>query len=137
MDIFSFAGIILHTFNQQWPSPCEPVRLDHETRTLVALTEVQRRQEYVDKLTIEAAALKPIVLECLEYDPRMRPTIGTICEKIQTIKDKYSMEQNLSQDVVTLHQQVEHLHQQVEQKDIVIAKVKKENEELRQNLVRI
>jgi len=28
VEVFSFAGIVLHTFNQQWPHPCEQVQLD-------------------------------------------------------------------------------------------------------------
>ena len=44
MDVFSFAGIILHTFNQQWPSPSDQVEFDPKTRKMVALSEVERRQ---------------------------------------------------------------------------------------------
>ena len=40
MDVFSFAGIILHTFNQQWPRPTEQVHFDPKTRR-VALSEVE------------------------------------------------------------------------------------------------
>ena len=31
-----FAGIILHTFNQQWPSPTKNVKFDPKTRKKVA-----------------------------------------------------------------------------------------------------
>ena len=41
MDVFSFAGIILHTFNQQWPSPSENVKFDRNTRKMIALSEVE------------------------------------------------------------------------------------------------
>ena len=41
MDVFSFAGIILHTFNQQWPRPTEQVQFDPKTRKRVALSEVE------------------------------------------------------------------------------------------------
>ena len=41
---FSFAGIILHTFNQQWPSPAKNVKFDPKTRKMIALSEVERRQ---------------------------------------------------------------------------------------------
>ena len=49
MDIFSFGGVVLHTFNQQWPSPSEQVKFDTRTRKRVALSEVERRQQYLDK----------------------------------------------------------------------------------------
>ena len=35
MDVFSFAGIILHTFNQQWPRPTVQVQFDPKTRRRV------------------------------------------------------------------------------------------------------
>ena len=41
MDVFSFAGIILHTFNQQWPSPANNVKFDPKTGKKVALSEVE------------------------------------------------------------------------------------------------
>lgn len=61
MDVFSFAGIILHTFTQQWPAPLNPKFRDPNTRKLVALSEVERRLECLDLMTDEGAAvLKPL-----------------------------------------------------------------------------
>jgi len=48
MDVFSFAGIILHTFNQQWPSPSDQVEFDPKTRKMVALSEAEHRQVYLE-----------------------------------------------------------------------------------------
>ena len=50
MGVFSFAGIILHTFNQQWPSPSKNVKFDAKTRKMMALSEVERLQQYLDKM---------------------------------------------------------------------------------------
>ena len=41
MDVFSYAGIILHTFNQQWPRPTEQVQFDQKTRKVRAFSEVE------------------------------------------------------------------------------------------------
>ena len=107
MDVFSFAGIILHTFNQQWPSPSKNVKFDPKTRKKVALLEVERRQQYLDKMIGEAEVLRPLVEECLDDDPAVRPTIATVCERIQVNKDSYTEES--PQDVITLYQQIEQL----------------------------
>jgi len=32
LDVFSFGGIVLHTFNQQWPHPLEQVYFDPKTK---------------------------------------------------------------------------------------------------------
>ena len=105
MDVFSFGGIILHIFNQQWPSPSSQVQFDPKTRKMVALSEVERRQEYLDKMIGEAEVLRSLVKECLDYDPVVRPSIITVCKKIQVNKDAYTNES--LQDVITLHQQVQ------------------------------
>ena len=131
MDVFSFAGIILHTFNQQWPSPIEQVQFDPSTRKRVVLSEVERRQQYLDKMIGEAEVLRPLVEECLDDDYAVRPTIVTVCERIQVNKDAYMMES--PQDVITLHQENQQLRiknsqlaSQNEIKDITIQQLKAE-----------
>ena len=103
MDVFSFAGIILHTFNQQWPSPSEQVQFDPKTRRKVALLEVERRQQYLDKMIGEAEELRPLVEECLDDDPAVRPTIATVCERIQLNKDAYIKES--PQECITVYKE--------------------------------
>ena len=107
MDVFSYAGIILHIFNQQWPRPTEQVQFDPKTRRKVALLEVERRQQYLDKMIGEAEVLRPLVEECLDDDPAVRPTIATVCERIQVSKYPYMKES--PQECITIYQQVEQL----------------------------
>ena len=127
IDVFSFAGVTLHTFNQQWPSPSEQVEFDPETRTRVALSEVERRQEYLDKMIGEAEVLRPLVEECLDDDPAVRPTIATVSEGIQVSKDAYMRE--APQDVITLHQQLEQLREETKCKDVEVEQLRNKNEE--------
>ena len=103
VDVFSFAGIILHTVNQQWPSPSKQVQFDPKTRRRVALSEVERRQQYLDKMTEEAEVLRPLVKECLDDDPAVRPTIATVCDRIQVSKDAYMKE--YPQECITVYQE--------------------------------
>ena len=107
MDVFSLGAIILHTFNQQWPSPCSQVQFDPMTRKMIALSEVERRQEYMDKMIGEAEVLRSLVEECLDYDPIVRPSIVTVCEKVQLSKDACMKE--FPQDCITLYQLAERL----------------------------
>ena len=107
MDVFSFAGIILHTFNQQWPRPTESIQFDPKTRRKIALLEVERRQQYLDKMIGEAEVLRQLVEECLDDDPAVRPTIATVCERVQVSKDVYM--KDITQECITLHQQVQQL----------------------------
>ena len=105
MDVFSFGVIILHTFNQQWPSPSSQVKFDPKSRKMIALSEVERRQEYVDKMIGEAEVLRSLVEECLDYDPVVRPSIATVCERIELSKDACMKE--FPQDFISLYQLAE------------------------------
>ena len=126
MDVFSFGGIILHTFNQQWPSPIKNVKFDPKTRMMIALSEVERRQQYLDKMIGEAEVLRPLVEECLDYDPAVRPTIATVCERIRVSKDVCMKE--CPQDVITVLQQME-------QQKMENEKLRKENEQMKTQMV--
>ena len=128
MDVFSFAGIILHVFNQQWPRPIEAIQFDPKTRKKIALLEVERRRQYLDKMMGEAEVLRPLVEECLDDDPAVRPTIATISERIQVNKDAYMKES--PQDVITLCQLVEQIRTENVQHKIEIEQLKNNNERL-------
>ena len=121
MDVFSFAGIILHTFNQEWPNPIDPVYFNPKTRKQKALSEIERRQQHLDKMTREAKELRPLVEECLDYDPAVRPNIETVSDRIETSKDACKEESPL--DYIALYQQNRQL--KIENKELKI-----ENKEL-------
>ena len=86
VDIFSFAGIALHIFSEQWPTPSGPKVFDPITRKLVARTEAERRQQYLDKMTIEVPILTKIIVQCLDDDPDERPAIQEVTQMIESVK---------------------------------------------------
>ena len=86
VDAFSFAGIALHVFAEEWPTPCSQKKRDPVTKMLQALTEAERRQEYLDKIPKCAATLKELIVQCLDDDPNERPPIKEVSEMIETFK---------------------------------------------------
>ena len=86
LDVFSYGGIMLHTVNGKWPKPTALIKYDPVTQQPKAFTEVQRRQEYLDKMTGEAEVLRPLVEACLHSDPVKRPSILELSEKIKPMK---------------------------------------------------
>ena len=86
VDVFSFAGVALHLFSEEWPTPTSQVKKDPMTKKLVALTEVERRQRYLDKMTGGAGVLRELVKSCLENEPADRPSIKEVSEIIKPIK---------------------------------------------------
>ena len=86
LDVFSYSGIMLYTINGEWPTPTVQYKRNPVTRQVNALTEVQRRQEYLDKMTGEAEVLRPLVEACLDNDPVKRPSIIELSERILALK---------------------------------------------------
>ena len=86
LDIFSYAGIVLHVVNQEWPSPTNQVSQHPKTGKLTALSEVERRQAHVDKMKDGAEVLKPLVKACLHDLPSKRPTITAVFKLLEPLK---------------------------------------------------
>ena len=97
LDVFSFAGIVLHTFTQQRPSPSRAISFDPKTKKRIPLTEVERRSKYFDLMTGASAHLKPLIEDCLEEDPTMRPTMADVHRKITSISTNVNYTQNAHQ----------------------------------------
>lgn len=57
IDVFSFGAVIFYLMNQEWPEPCEKV-VKHRFRKNVILSEVERRQKYLDMMSGYTAVLE-------------------------------------------------------------------------------
>jgi len=90
LDIFSFGAVILHVATQEWPTPLAIKIYDKEKRRPTALTEVERRQPYLDKITGVNGDLKPLIISCLDDDPSVRPSIISVSERIKDLKKEHS-----------------------------------------------
>ena len=84
LDVFSFGGIILFVINEEWPTPMTAVTFDLKTRHVRGLTEIERRQTYIDKMA-KAGELQQLVIKCLDNDPMMRPHITTISDSLKVL----------------------------------------------------
>ena len=86
VDVFSFGGVALHLFSEEWPTPSPQKRRDPKTKKLIALSEAERRQQYLDKMNDEVAVLRDTMVRCLEDDPEERPKIHEVSEIIEELK---------------------------------------------------
>ena len=131
LDVFSFGGIILYIATQQWPTPSPWMFVDPNTDEKVCLTsEVQRRQQYLDKMTESYADLKPLAISCLDDNPKNRPLVTEVLIKIKQLKknsEKRELyfdiwtdgdEQLLSQSQKQLEQNQEHCQALQHQKEL-------------------
>ena len=86
IDVFSFGGIALYVFSEEWPTPSGQKMRDPVTKKLRALSEAERRQQYLDKMTGKAAGLRKMVEQCLDDDPDERPPIQEVSTIIKPLK---------------------------------------------------
>ena len=91
LDVFSYGGVILHVVNQEWPKPLHYVMTDPKTGKIIALSEVERRQQHMEKITGTPADLRPLVEQCLDNQPSRRPPISDVSERMKRMKEAESV----------------------------------------------
>ena len=91
LDVFSYGGVILHVVNQEWPKPLHYVMTDPTTKKRVALSEVQRRKEHIDKMSGDPAGLQSLVEQCLDDDSAVRPPTSDVSGRIKRMKEVESV----------------------------------------------
>ena len=91
LDIFSYGGVILHVMNQEWPTPLHYVMTDPKTGKIIGLSEVERRQQHLEKMTGTPADLRPLVEQCLDNQPSRRPPISYVSERMKRMKEAESV----------------------------------------------
>ena len=87
LDVFSFACVSLHTIAHQWPTPTAPVYTDPVTKILLPRSEVERRSSFFDRFDEETCCLKPLLMQCLNNDPKARPTMIEVCDSLMKLID--------------------------------------------------
>jgi len=78
---------MLHIATQEWPTPLPTKQFDTKLRRPIALTEVERRQKYIDNMVRVTAELKPLIIMCLDDDPKARPAITDVSKTIQEMRE--------------------------------------------------
>ena len=87
LDVFSFGGVILYVTSRQWPTPKSWSQIDPKTRKRIFLSEVERRQQYIDIMSGGDGDLKALVMSCLDDDPELRPKVTNISERLKKMKE--------------------------------------------------
>ena len=115
LDVFSYAGIVLFVANQGWPRPTEVTYKDPKTKALLARTEVERRRDYIDKLSNSGfQAIEPTIVSCLENEPGDRSSIVMVCKVVKELKDEYMKENpNTTMELTAMHDEIMKLKKKI------------------------
>ena len=106
LDIFSYGNVIVTTVTHHWPNPGPYTK--YEGDKLVGVSELHRRQQYIDQFSQkEGALLLPTVCSCLENKPSQRPTSIQLVDQIRQIEASYPREvQGESTVIMELQEQL-------------------------------
>ena len=110
LDIFSYGGVALFMISQERPVLLPVKRFDQTLNRSVFLTEVERRQRYVDKMIGNAEEIKPLVLSCLDENPIVRQAAAEVLENVKQFKchcqDQEEQNQQAQQHLIQQQQQL-------------------------------
>ena len=90
LDTFSFGGVILYITTHQWPRPVPLTSFDPDTGKSIVLTELQRYQQYLDKMAESCTNLKPFIISCLSDNPEERPSVVQVLTEIKKVAKSYN-----------------------------------------------
>ena len=117
LDVFSYGNIVITVVTHKWPNPQQPTRL--EGKELVAVSELERRQQYLVLFTPEENELfLPIVGPCLQNDPTMRPTSIQLVTQMRGIEESHPRRAEYSTVIPQLHQDLQLKDEQLREKDL-------------------
>ena len=110
IDVFALGCICLHVISMQWPAISV---LDNTTR---ALTELQRRKQYLTGPFQQFPTLRALVCQCLDDFYEKRPAVGAVLEGLRAIHcDVVPRENN---NIIQLCDYYKRLLQQKDQESI-------------------
>ena len=142
LDVFSYGNVIVTTVIHDWPEPGPPTK--YEGDKLIALTEFQRREQYLNRFNqIENNLFLPIVSSCLDNRPHQRPSSFHLVTQMREIEGSHPRVMATSSSTAPLGQDQNHLHQEltikentIRQKDVQLreqtAQLREKDAELKQ-----
>ena len=84
VDVFSLGCVMIHLVTHEWPVPAVETYYDEMLGRKAVLSEIERRQVYLDQI-LEPTALKDLILLSLHDNPRERPIIAKLCAVLEEL----------------------------------------------------
>ena len=97
VDIFAFGHLALYTLAQVFPTVVSATYIDEDSGKVVACTEFDRRIGTFQRLAVNEAIysdhpLSKLMQQCLENDPKKRPSIGEVLQRLEDLEVKKRIE---------------------------------------------
>ena len=106
LDIFSFGCVSLHTITEQFPTPTDQFESSQMSKgTFLKISELRRRQKYIDIMQEHCPQLFQLVSWCLKDIPEYRPDANQLCIWIKEYQKTAEVKQNCTDLVIEYCQQ--------------------------------
>ena len=127
-DVFSYGCVITSTISHAWPQP-SPAKKKKDGK-LMALTELERRQQYIDLFTPEEKdTFLGIIEHCLEDEVEDRPTSLSLVENMDRLRcavtigdtaeeryqDMRTVNASLQEELDCVKKELEHVKKELEE----------------------
>ena len=143
LDVFSFGCVMLHTLSHQWPTPSQAVIINPDTGLATGgRNEVERRSQYFERIDRSRLnVLIPLIESCLGNIPKNRPSIVSVCDKLEgQLVDMESVSTNestvsaLQQEIRQKDAETQSNHNEMQRKD---TEIQRNHNEIQRNIVEI
>ena len=119
VDIFSLACIALHLMSCRWPEPKD--RVLEVKDAMIALTEVQRRDEYLQSQFCNIPTLRSLIKACLHNKPEKRPKISEVCMAFKNLKANTNKQVPFAMaSAIELYEEAHHGNQQKRNTEVAL-----------------
>ena len=139
LDVFSYGNVIVTTVIHDWPEPGPPNK--YEGNKLIALTEFQRREQYLNRFNqIENNLFLQIIHFCLENRPHQRPSSFHLVTQMREIEESHPRVP-MSIPQLAIGKDQNHLRQEMTMKENTIrqkvAQLKQKDTQLQQKAAQL
>ena len=136
LDVFSFGCVMLHTLSHEWPTPSQAVIINPDTGIVTGgRSEVERRSRYFERIDRSRSdVLIPLIESCLSNLPKNRPSIVTLCDRLegQLVDNERTSSNELT--VSALQQEIHQKNAELQRKYI---EIQRKDAEIQQKTVQI
>ena len=101
LDCFSEGVIMIQVCTRLWPEPGPRTQIIQDSRSPTGIMEMpvpekERRKNHID-LIDSTNALRPIAIDCLEYQERERPSSEELCQRLAGLKESTKYRESVEQ----------------------------------------
>ena len=86
VDVFSLGCVMIHLMTHEWPEPAPETHYSAKLKKKVALSEIERRQRYIDRIS-RPTKIKELIFVCLHDSENERPMIAQVCAEVEKVKE--------------------------------------------------